>query len=238
MRVNLRTWTKWILVALVLGVAAYLFVALDLRSQFSQWFREDVRAWLANHPVLAPVVYFLIYVVAVVGFMPGSVVTLVGGALFGPILGTVYVSLASTTAAAVAFLIARYLAADWVERKASGRLETVKEGIDEQGWKFVAFTRLVPIFPYTLLNYMFGLTGVRFWTYVWVSWICMLPATFAYVYLGFAGQQAAVGGVGLRKLVLIVGSAVAVIILVSMLPKWIRKWQDEEIEEIVEEETS
>lgn len=235
---NYRKWIKWTLMLFVLGVGAYLFVVFDLRSQFSEWFREDVRAWLANHPVLAPFVYFLIYVVAVVGFMPGSVVTLVGGALFGPILGTVYVSLASTTAAAVAFLIARYLAADWVERRASGKLEKVKKGIDEQGWKFVAFTRLVPIFPYTLLNYMFGLTGVRFWTYVWVSWICMLPATFAYVYLGFAGQQAVVGGIGLRKLVLVVGSAIALIILVSMLPKWIRKWQDEEIEEIVEEETS
>lgn len=233
---NAKKWIRWGAILLFVGLGVYLFWAFDLRSQFSQWFREDMRIWLENHPLLAPFAYFIVYVVAVVGFMPGSVVTLVGGALFGPILGTIYVSLASTTAAAIAFLISRYVAADWVEQKASGRLDTVKKGIEQQGWKFVAFTRLVPIFPYSLLNYMFGLTRIKFWTYVWVSWVAMLPGTFAFVYLGFAGQKVVVGGVGLKKLMLIVGTAVALIILVSMIPKWVKQWQAEEIEEIVEDE--
>ncbi len=214
---DIKKWLRWSLILLVVAIGAYLFWAYDLRAQFSQWFQEDMKIWLENHPVLAPFAYFLVYVAAVIGFMPGSVITLVGGALFGPILGLIYVSLASTTAAAIAFLIARYLAADWVERKASGRLETVKEGIDKQGWRF-------------------GLTGIKFWTYVWVSWVAMLPGTFAYVYLGFAGQKVAVGGVGLKKLIAIVGTAIGLIILVSMIPKWVKQWQEDEIEEIVADE--
>ncbi len=236
MAMNFRKPAKWVLGALVVSLLVYLYVAYDLRGEFSRWFRQDFKVWLAYHPFLAPFVYCLVYVVAVVGFMPGSVVTLVAGALFGPVLGTIYVSLASTTAAGIAFLIARHLAADWVEQKASGRLAKVKRGIDEQGGKFVAFTRLVPIFPYNLLNYMFGLTGIRFWTYLWVSWLTMLPGTFAYVYLGFAGKEVAVGGIGLKKLIAIVGTAIALIILVSMIPKWVKKWMDGEIDELVETE--
>lgn len=235
MRLIRDRW-KTIFGLVVLGVFVWLFVAFDLRTAFAEWFRNDLKVWLANHPIIAPFVYFLVYVASVVAFMPGSVITLVGGALFGPLMGTIYVSLASTTAAGIAFLIARYLAADWVEEKASGKLDKVKTGIEEQGWKFVAFTRLVPIFPYNLLNYMFGLTKIRFWTYVWVSWVCMLPGTFAYVYLGFAGQKVAVGGVGLKKLVAIVGTAIGLIVLVSMIPKWVRQYQDETVEEIIEEE--
>lgn len=234
----LRNYWKWILGAVVLGVAAYLFVAFDLRAEFSQWFRDDVRTWLANHPALAPFVYVTVYVVSVVLFMPGSVVTLAGGALFGPLLGLIYVSIASTTAAAIAFLISRYVAADWVERKASGKLRTVKQGIEAEGWRFVAFTRLVPIFPYSLLNYVFGLTKIGFWTYTAVTWVCMLPGTFAYVYAGYAAQVAAAGRTGMRNTIITISVAVGLLVLASMIPKWVRAMTDDDIEEVVEENES
>lgn len=225
--VNRRTrrWGKWLGGALLVMVVVYLFEAYELRVQFSRWFRQDVQVWLRAHPVAAPFVYILLYVGAVVALMPGSVITLVGGALFGPLLGTVYVSIASTAAAAVSFLIARHLAADWVERKASGQLARIKGGIEAEGWRFVAFTRLVPLFPYTLLNYMFGLTRIRLWTYVWVSWVCMLPGTFAYVYSGYAAKQAAAGTTDLRRTLVTVSIALGLLVLVSMLPRWIKaRW--------------
>lgn len=234
---TVREHWKWLGVAVVLAGVVYFFVAFDMRTEFSQWFREDVRVWLQNNPALAPFVYFLIYVVAVVFFMPGSVVTLVGGALFGPWLGLLYVSIASTTAAACAFLIARYFAADWVERKASGKIQTVKDGIETEGWRFVAFTRLVPIFPYNLLNYLFGLTKIDFWTYTGVTWLCMLPGTFAYVYTGYAAKVAAAGDTGVKQLLITLSIAAGLLVLASMIPRWVKQWTDEDLEDVVEDET-
>lgn len=229
-----NSW-KWILGAGVLGLAVYLVVVFDLRAEFSQWFREDVRVWLKSNPALAPLVYVLVYVVAVVLFMPGSVITVAGGALFGPLLGLIYVSVASTTAAALAFLISRYLAADWVERNASGKIKTVKEGIEREGWRFVAFTRLVPIFPYNVLNYLFGLTNIGFWTYTGVTWLCMLPGTFAYVYAGYAAKVAAAGQGGLRQILITISVAAGLIVLASMIPRWVKRYTGGDIEEVVDD---
>jgi uncharacterized membrane protein YdjX (TVP38/TMEM64 family) len=221
-----RNHWKKVLGVLVLALVVYFFIEFDLRSRFSHWFKHDVQRWLANNPILAPFVYFLVYVVSVVGFMPGSVITLAGGAIFGPILGTIYVSLASTTAAGIAFLIARYFASDWVQRKASGKISKVKEGIENEGWRFVALTRLVPIFPYTLLNYMFGLTKINFWVYAGVSWVAMLPGTFAYVYAGYAAKQAAAGGTDIKRTIITISIALGLLVFVSMIPRWIKQWRN------------
>lgn len=228
--------SKWVLGALILGGLVYLFQAYELRAQFSHWFRHDVQPWLKAHPVLAPFVYMAIYIVAVVAFMPGSVITLVGGGLFGYVLGTIYVSIASTLAAGIAFLIARYVAADWVEQKASGKLGTIKEGIEEEGARFVAFTRLVPIFPYNLLNYMFGLTKIDFWTYFGLTWLCMLPGTFAYVYAGYAAKVAAAGSAGVKKTMIVISVAFGLLILASMIPKFVRMVTGDDVQEIVDDE--
>ena len=145
---------------------------------------------------LGPVAYGAAYVVAAVSFVPGSALTLGAGALFGPWLGLAVVSLASTTAAAVAFLIARHLARRRVESLARSypRFQAVDRAIAEGGWKVVALLRLSPAMPFSAGNYLFGLTAVRFWPYVLTSWVFMLPGTFLYVYLGHAGRVAASGG--------------------------------------------
>lgn len=232
-----KSYWKWILGTIVLAVVVYLFVAFDLRAEFREWFQEDVRVWLRNHPALAPFVYMLVYVISVVCFMPGSVITVAGGALFGPLFGLIYVSIASTTAAAIAFLIARYFAADWVERKASGKIDTIKKGIEAEGWRFVAFTRLVPIFPYNLLNYLFGLTKIDFWTYTGLTWLCMLPGTFAYVYAGYAAKVAAAGDTGVKRILITISIAAGLLILASMIPRIVKQWTDDEIEDVVENES-
>lgn len=221
----LKKYRKPCLFFLLFLALVVLFVSRDLRQQFTLWFKSTASPWLRSHPFLAPGVYILLYFVAVVAFMPGSVITLAGGAIFGPLAGTIYVSVASTLAAGAAFLIARYFAAGWVEARASGRLGKLKSGIEAEGWRFVAFTRLVPIFPYNLLNYMFGLTRINFWVYLFVSWLCMLPGTFAYVYAGYVGRQVALGQGGTIGLLLKISLAAGLIILATMVPRWLRRWR-------------
>lgn len=152
---------------------------------------------VGEYGVVAPMVFMLVYVLATLFFLPGSIITLAGGALFGPVWGTLYNLTGATLGAALAFLAARYLAADQVRLRAGGRTRQLIDGVDREGWRFVAFVRLVPLFPFNLLNYALGLTGIRFWHYVVTSYVCMFPGAVAYTYLGYAGREAAMGGTDL-----------------------------------------
>ena len=133
-----------------------------------------------------PLVLGAAYVVAALAFFPGSALTLTAGAVFGLGWGTVTVSLASTTAAALAFLIARYLARDKVAKQAQRfpKFKAIDGAIGAGGWKIIAMLRLSPAMPFSLGNYLFGLTRIRFWPYVLASWLFMLPGTLMFVYLG------------------------------------------------------
>lgn len=183
--------TKWLRIALFLMLAAAIAVAVIYREQFSA---ETLQNWVSEAGLAGPVIFVLIYAVATVLFLPGSVLTLAGGALFGPVLGT-FVNLTGATLGALsAFLIARYLARDWVAGKTGGRIRTLMDGVDAEGWRFVAFVRLVPLFPFNLLNYALGLTGIKFWHYVIASYLFMLPGALAYTYLGYIGREAIGGG--------------------------------------------
>ena len=129
-------------------------------------------------------------------FLPGSILTLGAGLLFGVVLGSVYVSIASTVGATAAFLIGRYLARDRVARKIEGNktFQAIDVAVAEGGWRIVGLTRLSPIFPFNMLNYAFGLTHVSLRDYFFASWIGMMPGTVMYVYLGsLAGSLAALG---------------------------------------------
>ncbi|MCH8853635.1 MAG: VTT domain-containing protein [Planctomycetes bacterium] len=131
------------------------------------------------------------YVVAALAFFPGSALTFAAGAVFGLFWGTVTVSLASTTAAALAFLIARYLVREKVAKQAARypKFKAIDGAIAAGGWKIIAMLRLSPAMPFSLGNYLFGLTAIRFWPYVLASWLCMLPGTFMFVYLGNIGTE-------------------------------------------------
>jgi uncharacterized membrane protein YdjX (TVP38/TMEM64 family) len=142
-----------------------------------------VRDWIAGLGAWGGVVFVLLYAVAVVVALPGSALTVAAGALFGSLLGVILVSIASTVGASLAFLVARYFARDATARWLSTqeKFRRLDELTEKQGAVIVALTRLVPIFPFNLLNYGFGLTKVPFWTYVFWSWLCMLPGTVLYV---------------------------------------------------------
>jgi uncharacterized membrane protein YdjX (TVP38/TMEM64 family) len=167
---------------------------------------------------LAWIAFILLYALATVFFLPGSMLTLAGGSLFGPVLGTFVNLTGATLGATIAFLISRYLASDWVEEKSGGRLKRLKEGVESEGWRFVAFVRLVPIFPFNLLNYALGLTRIRLLHYVIASYLCMLPGAIAYTYLGYAGREAVAGGEGLIQKGLL---ALALLAAVAFLPRMI-----------------
>ncbi len=145
-----------------------------------------------------PVVFGAAYFVAAVLFVPGSALTLAAGAIFGLAFGFLTVSLSSTAAAGASFLIARYLARDKVRKMAESNrtFGAIDKAIAQGGWKIVALLRLSPAVPFSLGNYLYGLTPVRFWPYLLASWIAMMPGTFLYVYLGFAGKTAAASSGG------------------------------------------
>lgn len=203
-------WTK-ILLALILlaGIGA----VIAFRNQLSG---EALEQWLQDAGAAAPLLFMVIYAIGTVFFLPGSVITLLGGALFGPYWGTFYNLTAATLGAMLSFLVARYLAADWVAQKAGGKLKQLITGVENEGWHFVAFTRLVPLFPFNLLNYALGLTRIRFSQYSLATYLCMLPGAIAYTYLGYAGKEAIAGGEGMVQKIML---AIALLAIVSFLPR-------------------
>ncbi|WP_456405040.1 VTT domain-containing protein [Thiolapillus sp.] len=207
MRNSFLRWALFLLLAVAITTAFFYRDRLDAAS---------LQQWLEGAGLAAPLVFMAIYALGTVLFLPGSVMTLAGGALFGPVLGTFYNLTGATIGAALAFLIARYLASEWVEEKTGGRLKRLKEGVEKEGWRFVAFVRLVPLFPFNLLNYALGLTRIRFWPYVIASYLCMLPGAIAYTYLGYVGREAAAGGEGLVQKALL---ALALLAVVAFLPR-------------------
>ncbi len=147
---------------------------------------ERVLAWVDGLGVWGPVVFVGVYGLSAVLMVPGSVLTLGAGALFGVVWGTVYVSAGSTLGAVAAFLVGRHLArervAGWVEGRELFR--ALDRAVGEEGWRVVLLARLSPVFPYNLLNYFFGLTRVSLGGYAVASWLGMLPATVVYVWVG------------------------------------------------------
>lgn len=192
------TPSRWSAARLTRGVAAVAGVAggiallrmLDLRAAL---------AWIDGLGPLGPLAFIALYVVAAVLFLPGSILTLGAGAVFGLGRGIVIASIAATLGATAAFLVGRHLARDRVAARiaANERFRAIDEAVAAEGWKIVGLTRLSPVFPFNLLNYAFGLTRVRLRDYVLASWIGMIPGTVMYVYLGsLAGDLAQVGAEG------------------------------------------
>lgn len=200
----------------------------------------ELRNWIDSLGLWGPGVFILLYIGAVIAGIPGSAITVAAGALFGSILGIILVSISSTIGASFAFLIARYFARDavanWLSTKEKfKRLDRLTEN---QGAIIVAITRLIPVFPFNLLNYGFGLTRVRFWTYVFWSWLCMLPGTVLYV----VGTDAVISGIAQGRipwaLIVIVIVVGAVLIMLTRYAR--RKLKEDEtytkVEDVSEEE--
>jgi uncharacterized membrane protein YdjX (TVP38/TMEM64 family) len=202
-------------------VAIALVVAIGLAFLFRD--RLDpaaLEAWVAGAGAAGPLLFIVIYALATVLFLPGAALTLVGGALFGPVAGTLYNLTGATIGAVIAFLAARHLAADWVRDRAGPRLDGIMNGVETEGWRFVAFTRLVPLFPFNLLNYVLGLTRIPLAQYALASALFMLPGAIVYTYLGYAGREALAGSEGLLQKGLI---ALSLLGALAFLPRLVAR---------------
>lgn len=157
---------------------------------------RNALSWIDGSGSVGLLVFFGLYVAACVFMIPGTILTLGAGAVFGVVKGSLLVSLSSTVGATAAFIVGRYLARSMVTRRVEGNatFQAVDDAVAVAGWKIVGLTRLTPIFPFNLLNYAFGLTRVSLRDYVLASWIGMIPGTVMYVYLGsLAGSLAELG---------------------------------------------
>ena len=178
-----------LLLLLVMGCLVGAFFALDLDAYLSlsrlQAHQEQASAWVQAHFGQAALLFTLLYVVTTALSLPGaSLLTLGGSALFGVGWGLLLVSFASSLGATLAFLSARFLLRDWVSRRFGDKLATFEAGMAKDGAFYLLSLRLIPLFPFFLINLLMGLTPIRVSTYYWVSQLGMLPGTFVYVLAG------------------------------------------------------
>ncbi len=214
-----RGWRRLALalLAVAAGVtAAWQLGAFDLLSidnidRLGGWF--DGLGWWA------PLVFILLWIAACVLFLPGLVITIAGGLVFGAVWGTVWTTVGANLGAVVAFLIGRHAARSMVESmvERNPALRRIDDGVRRQGWRMLLLTRLVPVFPFNVQNYVYGLTDIPLRTYVLVTLPSMLPATIAY---NFAAGSVRTGDFGrtLRYL----GIAAVLFVLLSLVPGWVR----------------
>ncbi len=160
-----------------------------------QMLLRDALEWIEGLGAVGAIAFILIYIIATVAFLPGSILTLGAGVVFGVVLGSFYVFIGATLGATAAFLVGRYLARGWVAKKIEGNhnFQAIDRAVGNEGLKIVLLTRLSPVFPFNLLNYAFGITGVSLKDYFLAS-VGMIPGTIMYVYIGsLAGNIAAIG---------------------------------------------
>lgn len=164
------------LILLITGALAFQKHSLEIISCINElgWF--------------APILFILTYTLATILFLPTMVLTLAGGALFGPVAGTVINLLGASSGAAFSFLITRHLAYDWCFKKRGARLSRMILGVEKKGWIFVALIRLFPVIPFNLVNYGLGVTAIPFRLYLITTMIFLIPTEILYTYFGYAGM--------------------------------------------------
>lgn len=183
----------------VAAVAVVIILVVVTRQLDLQQLFRSALAWISALGPIGPLIFVVLYVAASVLLLPGSILTLGAGVIFGVFNGFIAVSIGSTLGATCAFLVGRYLARDWVAKRIAGneKFKSVDEAVAREGWKIVLLTRLSPVFPFNILNYAFGLTQVGIRHYFFASWVGMIPGTVLYVYIGsLAGDLASIGAGG------------------------------------------
>jgi len=204
----LAVLTAVVAVARLTGLTEY--VSLDGLNK--------LRDWILGFGPVAPIVFVTLYAVATVAFLPGTPLSLLAGLVFGPVFGTLWVVIGAT----LAFLVGRYAARGLVEgwTASNERVKKLDEGVERQGWRMLLITRLVPVFPFNLQNYAYGITKIRLGTYVLLTAVCIIPGAAVYT---FAGGSLASARQDLTRTFIYLGVAAAFFVAVSLIPGWIQK---------------
>ena len=212
----MRPWI-W---GLSLLLAAVVVIHLIARIPIEAVDFAVLEARFQGFGVWAYLLFVLAFVVLAMFPIPSTLWVLLGGSLFGPLVGTVLSVFSATVAAVLAFVIGRFLARDYVRTHAGPRVRQVMRGVDAEGWRVVAMTRLIPVFPFAPTNYALGLTGIRLQSYAWTTGIALIPNLAAYTWLGHATRQAMSGAESLIQILL---GVLALIALLLFLPGFIRR---------------
>ena len=167
------------LVFLAIMIATILAIRFTGASRYLE--QDTLRQLIGGYSALAPVIYMIVYTVAPALFLPGLSITIAGGVFFGPFWGMVYTITSATFGAFILFWSHDMLPGTRSGKLRSPRWRRLDQGVEKHGWKIVAFTRLIPVFPFNLLNYAFGLTKINFFHYAIATFVCMLPACIAYI---------------------------------------------------------
>jgi uncharacterized membrane protein YdjX (TVP38/TMEM64 family) len=194
-----KNFSARLLLVLLIAAAITAFFMLDIGQfftlEYAQAQRENFQDFYAQHQVLTIALYFVIYVIVTALSLPGAaIMTLVGGGIFGLLIGTVVVSFASTIGATLAFLVSRYLLRDYVQRRFAEKLRAINRGIEKEGAFYLFTLRLIPIFPFFVINLVMGLTPLKTRQFFLVSQIGMLAGTIVYVNAG--SQLASIESLG------------------------------------------
>ena len=178
---------------------------------------ERLQAWISGFGAVAPLVFIVLYVVATVAFLPGAPLTLLAGLVFGPIFGALWTLIGASIGATLAFLTGRYAARGLVEgwTENNERVKKLDKGVEKHGWRMLLITRLVPLFPFNLQNYAYGLTKISLGTYVLLTTLCITPGVVIYA---FAGGSLATARDNLTTTFVYLGIAAVFFVIISLVP--------------------
>jgi len=234
-----RPWLRPVLVA---GVIALAVVAMARSGVLDGDLRDQVLrldAWFSGLGAWAPVVFIGLWVAVCLLMVPGLPVSIVGGLIFGAVWGSVWTTVGANLGAAAAFLVGRYAARDtvagWVARHPA--LARIDAGVRRHGWRMLIITRLVPVFPFNLQNYAYGLTAIPFSTYVLVTLPSMIPATVAYNFAAGSAREVVLSGgepAAVRTTFVYLAIAAVAFVLLSLVPRWVTRWYRDDAEAGVE----
>ena len=208
-----------------IGAALVAVVVVARLAGLSEYISLDglgrLRDWIDGFGAAAPIVFIAVYAVATVAFLPGTPLSLLAGLVFGPVLGALWAVIGATIGATLAFLVGRYAARSLVEGWTANneRVRKLDEGVERQGWRMLLITRLVPVFPFNLQNYAYGLTKIGLGTYVLLTAVCIVPGAAVFT---FAGGSLASAQQNLTRTFIYLGVAAVFLVAVSLIPGWIQ----------------
>lgn len=204
---------------LLAAIIAVFILLMIINSQYDIDLTK-AQNFIKSLGVFAPIAFLLVFTLAPVVFIPIIPLSITGGILFGPLMGTIYTVIGSTLGASAAFMVSRYIAKDWIDQKSHTTVKMVQTRIKDHGWKFIALSRINPLFPFNLQNYAFGITEIPFKTFFITTLLSMIPGAIAYVYLGYTGLQILADG---YSIFIKIAVSLLFIILVGMIPYYIIK---------------